>query len=345
MEGGTPSDRTAGLHDDMVAMCARHRVPGLAVSLIDGGKIVWSSACGGSDPPITANETIFEAASLSKPVYAHAVLQLVDEGKLKLDEPLGPHLQEPFVPGDARSAAITARMILSHTSGLPNAVPDGKRPELRFAPGARFGYSATGFDYLQTVVERITGEPIDRFTNARVLGPAGMSSSHFGWLDRFAAVRATGYDAMGKAGQTFLERYRLASDEWRAGLHRMHPELNFPPAAAGLYCTADDYARFLVHALTAAPASGGAAFSPQVKVSKRVSWGLGWGLLDAPAGDRWFWHWGNWAGLFQHFVAGNRARGTGIVVLTNSGNGLKLCRELVPRAVGLDIGPCRPLFE
>jgi hypothetical protein len=77
---------------------------------------------------------------------------------------------------------------------------------------------------------------------------------------------------------------------------------------------------------------------PQVEVGRDVSWGLGWGLLRAGGGDT-FWHWGNWAGLYHHFAITLRDGRKGVVIMTNSGNGLKLCQQLTSMAIGIDIKP------
>ena len=185
----------------------------------------------------------------------------------------------------------------------------------------------------------------------RVFVPFGMTRSHFGWLDRLAPALAQAYDSKGNPGTTLLEKYRLASPEWREAVNRLHPEFTYPTSAAGLLCTAEDYARFLMAIVSPSRPDGfhlspgllNEMLKPQVQVKRNVAWGLGWGLLRSKDAS-WFWHWGNWSGLFQHFAAANRERNTGIVILTNSGNGLKLCRELVPRAIGLDIAALRSFF-
>ncbi len=98
-------------------------VPGLAIAVIRDGKTTWLHGFGMKEvktgQPVTG-ETIFEAASLSKPLFTHGVLNLVEQGKLGLDVPLTTFLPRPFVAGDERRAKITARIVLSHRTGFPN---------------------------------------------------------------------------------------------------------------------------------------------------------------------------------------------------------------------------------
>src|SRR6185295_2724162 len=93
--------------------------------------------------------TIFEAASISKPIVALGALDLVRRGALSLDTPLDAYLPEPYLPVDRRASTITARMVLGHTTGFPNWRPRGEPLALLRDPGTRFGYSGEGYVYLQ----------------------------------------------------------------------------------------------------------------------------------------------------------------------------------------------------
>ena len=132
----------------------KSNVPGVSIALIQHGKTIWVHGFGvkeaGTSQPVTG-ETVFEAASLSKPVFAYGVLKLVDQGKLRLDVPLTIYLPKPYIPGDQRLAKITARIVLSHRTGFPNW-RDGDSLPLYFTPGERFSYSGEGYIYLQRVV-------------------------------------------------------------------------------------------------------------------------------------------------------------------------------------------------
>jgi CubicO group peptidase (beta-lactamase class C family) len=129
--------------------------------VIRKGKTSWVRGFGVNETkkgaPVT-EDTIFEAASLSKPVFAYGVLKLVEQRKLGLDVPLTTYLPKPYIQDDDRLNKITARIVLSHRTGFPNWRGDGKPLAIHFTPGERFSNSGEGYIYLQHVVEQITGK-------------------------------------------------------------------------------------------------------------------------------------------------------------------------------------------
>jgi CubicO group peptidase (beta-lactamase class C family) len=154
-------------------------IPGVAIALIHNGEIVWTEGFGVKNritaEPVT-QETIFEVASNSKVVTAHVALRLVDQGKLSLDEPLNAYLPEPWLPPSGYRDTIRLRHVLSHSSGL------GHSPTSRdnlFAPGRGYSYSAVGFQYLQAVIEQVTGHSLEAVAQEMVFAPLKMSSSSF----------------------------------------------------------------------------------------------------------------------------------------------------------------------
>ena len=318
-------------------------VPGLSVALIKNARVAWSQGFGvksaATRDPVTA-ETIFEAASLSKPAFAYAALQLCDDGKLDLDAPLNEYLATPIIPNEPRLKMITARRVLSHSSGLPHGRPEGTPISLRFTPGERFAYSATGFQYLQMVVEQLTQQGLADFMKTRLLDPFEMRNSNFGWVDRFEKDAAQGHGADGNTGLTGNGRYLAASAPELEKMKRNYPEFRYPSASAGLYTTAGDYARFMIEVIEPSNRerswlSGAMAaemLKPQIKVTDSISWGLGWGLERTRAGDA-FWHWGDW-GVFRNFAIASSQHRTGVVVLTNSFNGPNVYQDIVPAAIG-----------
>ena len=267
-----------------------------------------------------------KAASLSKPVFAFAVLQLVEQGLLDLDKPLYEYLPYPDVAADERYQKITARLVLSHQSGFPNWRKNRRLPQLAmsFTPGERFGYSGEGYVYLQKVVEKITGQPINELMNIRVLKPLGMTNSSFVWQPGFAAHVALPHDESGQTEQ----KYRPEQANMAYSLHT----------------TAEDYARFVQAILTPTILKASTIqqmLTPQSKLPTRFSgdtlstnlfWGLGFGL-EQGAGGSWFWHWGD-NGSFKCFVMVNQGPQDALVYFTNSANGLDVADRILQKTLG-----------
>ena len=298
-------------------LLAEHETPGAAVGLVDASeRTVVTAGTRGADRGPVEHDTIFAAASLSKPVFAAGVMTLVDEGTLELDRPLSEYLSEPYLAEDRRAASITARMVLSHTTGFPNwrdgsddrVHPASGALHLRWPPGTRWGYSGEGFAYLQQVVEQLCAAPVADFLADTVLHPLGMSDSSLAWPEDDEPRLAIGHDKSGSP----------------------RPPLRPPrakAAAGGLFTTAPDYLRFLDHCL----AHEQQMFEQQTDIDDALAWGLGWGIEIAE--DNSVWQWGNDPG-YKNFVIGRPTKGTGLVVFTNGDRGAEVytavVRELLP---------------
>jgi CubicO group peptidase (beta-lactamase class C family) len=288
----------------------RHGVPGVAVGFVDrngAAQIVTAGERGGGRGAVD-DDSVFAAASLSKPVFAAGVMSLVDGGRLELDRPLGEYLTEPYLANDARVASITARMVLSHTTGFPNWRQDGPL-SLRWSPGTRWGYSGEGYSYLQAVVEHLAGTTLDRYLADAVLRPLAMFDSTFAWQDVDETRLAVGHAADGNHWPPFRP-------------------LPAKAAAGGMFTTVSDYLRFLVHSL----ADEHRMFEPQARIDDELGWGLGWGIQRADAGQA-VWQWGDDPG-YKNFVIGRPADRQGAVVFTNGDRGAAvysgLVRQLFP---------------
>jgi CubicO group peptidase (beta-lactamase class C family) len=311
-------------------------IPGAAIAVVKDGGIVWHRPFGvrNADSRVPVDtRTVFGAASVSKTVFAYAVLQLCDRGVLELDAPLTRYTPVRILDGDPRLDLITARHVLSHTSGLPNFRSGAAPLRIHFTPGERFQYSGEGYWYLQSVITQLTGQvdtadcaeyeagmrqcatDIDAYLRENVLTPCRMFSSGYvgsDTLDRHAASR---HDVQGRP----LPHGR--SSATGAGRYA---------AMGGLQTTALDYAAFLSEVLApqAAPsfrlieATRQEMLRPQVRVEGSKSWALGWEINDSPAG-RLFQHQGGQAGV-QAFTAASLDRRSGYVILTNSDNGSKM---------------------
>jgi CubicO group peptidase (beta-lactamase class C family) len=296
----------------------KHAVPGVSIRLFEDGEIIWSedigvrsSNCEGQVTP----DTIFEAASISKPIFAYAVLGLHEKGIIDLDDPLDDYLPQPYLNDDPRLSLITMRWVLCHSTGFQNW--RGKESlKIHFKPGERFFYSGEGYVYLQRVVEEVTGLPLEGFMETALLRPFGMTDSSYVWLDEYDGRMAYPHDEGEKAGE--LRRRSEAK------------------SASSLYSTSRDIARFMIEIVEPSdrgcphltPETVDEMLAPQMRVNDYISWGLGWGLQHTDDGDS-FWHWGDNGG-YKNFATASRERGMGVVVMTNGANGLKLCEELIP---------------
>jgi CubicO group peptidase (beta-lactamase class C family) len=273
---------------------------------------------------------MFQAASLTKPVFAYAVLKLVTAGTLDLDRPLTEYLPGSYdVGGDARLAQITARHVLSHTTGFPNWRSGALTIQL--TPGSQFSYSGEGFVYLAKVVAHITGEPLEAFIQHTVLDPLGMRHSRFGPVDPMSVA--------------------TAHDPWGDPSPPRGPYSGERNAAAGLYTTAEDYARFVIAVLDGtglSPALRAQLSTPQAHVIAGgpgsidrpdprpvpdLAWGLGWGLAATGRGPA-LWHWGDNGDSKAFVVALDQPRAA-VVVFANSANGLSIMPEIVEAAIGV----------
>ena len=148
-------------------------VSGLSVAILNDRKVIYTRQFGWKDKDAATrlgDATVFAAASLSKTIFAYVVLLLVDEGLIDLDKPLQGYLPKPLpeypnyadLRTDDRYRAITARMVLSHTSGLPNVRSEtDEQLRIAFQPGSRFSYSGVSFQLLQFVVETVTKSDLE----------------------------------------------------------------------------------------------------------------------------------------------------------------------------------------
>ena len=199
--GGTTESQkesSSKLDERIEELVRLSEVTGLSIAVVRDGEPEWVGTYGVKHAETTEpvrDDTLFEAASLSKPVFAYAVHRLAERGEIDLDKSLAEYLPYERLEHDERYKKITARIVLSHSSGLPNW--GGTPLEMVFDPGEKFGYSGEGFVYLQKVVEKITGSPINEIATREVFGPLGMNHSSYVWSEEYAETMATGHNSMG----------------------------------------------------------------------------------------------------------------------------------------------------
>jgi CubicO group peptidase (beta-lactamase class C family) len=306
-------------------------IPGLTIALVRDGKLLWAKGFGvkstKTNEPVT-EDTIFEAASLTKPFFAYAAMKMVESGELSLDRPLieyvprdyleKRYIEHSFDLEGFRSdwfRKVTARMVLSHSSGLPHGDPRTPLP-IFYEPGTRYRYSADGYMYLQRIMEHLKGKRLEVIMKEMVIDPLDMAVSSLVWQDRYEKEAAVGHDVLGETDGKFRKR-----TEAHAG--------------ASLYTTAKDYAQFVIAMMNDTglkPETIQEMLRPQIDVSKDVYWGIGFGLERTPNGDA-FWQWGDY-GIFRSYIVGHKKQKIGLVYLTNSFNGLSISQDLVKTAIG-----------
>lgn len=313
-------------------------VPGVSIALLRDKKIVFSRNFGVRDSrtylPVT-DETMFEACSMSKPVFAYIVLRLAEQKKIDLDLPLYNYLDEHFYGVDSIYKRITARMVLSHTSGLPNwrkgeEEREGPLP-VYFKPGERFSYSGEGFYYLQRVVEKITGTSLEDYAEENLFKISGLKHTSFTWSKDYDSLISCGHDTSGN----FLVKSKYTHSS----------------SAYTLYTTTGDYAKFIIEILktnrtdqySLSKSYLEQMLQPQVDVLTRepierpgraagllTYWGLGW-AIDSTACGKIYYHSGANRTGFRCYSQYNFNEGSGIVIFTNGLNGNELWTRLIKK--------------
>jgi CubicO group peptidase (beta-lactamase class C family) len=356
MTNGTPEERRRRVEADIrqepftnardtppatIAEALRfRRVPGCAVAVVADGEVAWAAGygiLGADEAAVVADDTIFQACSISKPVAAIVALRLVREGQLDLDQDVNAYLREWRVPpnGDWQPR-VTLRQLLSHTGGLtccwyPGYRRDAPQPTLLqtlrgespantprvFAtnlPGSQMRYSGSHYSVVQQLLMEVTGQSFASLARELVFAPLGMA--HSGYETDFPA-RHTGATAIGHD----------AGGERTAGDWRVLPE----SAAAGLWTTTADLARLAV-AVTDAWAGRSSSLLDQATAREMLTpqvggWGLGWNLVTAGPMTR-FAHGGSNIG-YRCALAAWPEYGVGAAVMTNGDEGSALVKEIV----------------
>ena len=323
-----PSDslrrKIATMESSLPKWMREYQVPGVSVALIEDRQLVWSRGygvrCAQSDAQVHPT-TVMEACSMSKPFFAYQFLKLVERNQADLDRPLVDYLGKDYLKDEPRHQKITARMVLSHTSGLPNWRRGGWRSggpmTLAFDPGTGFRYSGEGFLMLQRAVESLTDKGLDAMSNSMLIEPLGLTHTRYVWDERLMADAACGHDREGRL-KTSRNYYDSAN------------------AAYSLYTSAEDYARFLVEIIKVdrtAEHSLGKEMVEQMlqplshREDQDADWGLGWGLRSRDSADnrtKSVYHSGSNGTGFRCYSEFQPDRGQGLVIMTNAIGGKEL---------------------
>ena len=330
----------AWLQQHVPELMLEHHVPGVSIAVLQQGRVRWAQGFGVSDvrrPEPVTSDTVFEACSMSKPILALSVLQLQQQGRLDLDTPLTTYLGRDYLRDQPGQDLITARMALTHRTGLPNwRVGDdemgGPLPIL-FPPGSEYTYSGEGMLFLQRAVEAITGTTLDRLAQRDLFAPLGLAHTSYVWTPDIEQHLASGHYDDGR----FKDRthYRKAN------------------GAYSLYTTPTEYARLMLtlmqpqvlgeRAFTPASielmlqraqrvADSDAVARPRLARSVATYRALGWSLEVSAEGDI-VQHSGSNSSGFRVFGQFNRDKGSGLVIFTNGANGSRV-RDAILAQIG-----------
>ncbi|MDX1909043.1 MAG: serine hydrolase domain-containing protein [Bacteroidia bacterium] len=301
--------------------------------------------------------TVLYAASFSKAVFGYLVMKLVQEKVIALDKPLYTYLPKPIsayayfeeLASDERWKLMTARMCLSHTTGLPNVrwfhpttgVMDSLGVmKIYLTPGTRYAYSGEGIKLLQLVIEEITQKTVEELAVEKVFNPIGMTRTGYIWYDRFDDNYAIGH----------LEDNTLNPKRKRT----------VPVAGGSLVTTLADYTKFIAYVMQQKGLDKKhfkEMITPQIDIySKtqfptiteetttenrdiRLAYGLGWGLLKCKYGRAFFkeGHDDAWRNYNINFID----KGISIIIITNSANGEFIFKELLETIIGDTCTPWR----
>ncbi len=333
------------LDNEIARLTTVGKIPGVAVAVIENGKVVHVTAMGvrnAKGDPLTP-QTVMYAASLTKTTFAYYVMMLVDEGKLDLDKPIAEILQKPLpdykayadLAADPRWRKITPRMLLTHSAGFPNfrwLNPDEKL-DIKFEPGSRYAYSGEGLNLMQFVIEQGLGLKVGEDMDRRLFKPLGMSRSGMVWRDDFATDLADGRQADGK---------------WEG-----HDDRSSVKAAGSLDTTIDDMGKL------AAAIAGGWGLSKKARAefsrgslaipaayqfppftedknpdNARIKLAAGVGVVtfDGPQGHAFFK--GGHNDITDNMLVCVEKRRRCVVVLTNAGDGQRIIPSIVKAALG-----------
>lgn len=327
------------------SMEAAH-VTGVGIAIWNDGKVVYLKSYGERNTekhlPLSP-DSVMTAASLTKPAFATAVMQLVHEHVIELDKPVYEYLPKPLpeypeykdLADDRRYKQITMRMLLDHTSGFPNwrRFTDDEKLRIYFSPGSRFAYSGEGIALAQMIVETVTKKSVTELMRERIFQPLGMTRTSMVWEPRFEDDYANGYDEHGKS---------LGPERRQKG-----------DAAGSMQTTLRDYSRFVQSVLkdkVLDKHDQELMLSAQIQITSkhefpslstetttenramRLSYGLGWGLFWTAYGKAFFkeGHDEGW----RHYVVCFERPQAGMLIMTNSSNGEDIYDGLLRTMLG-----------
>ena len=303
--------------DKVPQWLAENKVPAAGIGIIENGRLKYIKVFGELQKNVPApKNTIFEIASMIKPVVAMVTLKLVDAGQWNLDEPLAKYWIDPDLLGDTLLNKLTARHVLTHQTGFPNW-RNGKL-RFEFEPGTRFQYSGEGFEYLRKALESKFKKTLLQLSHSILFKPLGMKDTRYFFDKDMDITRyAMPHDGQGNKIEISIKD---------RGLN----------ATALLLTTIEDYSKFMIYVMN------GAGLSPslyndmvlsQSAEKKHLGRGLGWEIVsDLPNGEYSIQHAGSSMGVKTIGIILPKSK-RGIVVFTNGENGIIVYSKIIEESL------------
>jgi len=300
------------------------QIPALAIGFIKDGKIEQISVFGElqTNKPAPIN-TIWNVASLTKPITAIVALKLINAGKWDLDEPIYKYYTDNDVLNDPRSQLLTTRIILSHQTGFPNWRGNNGNGKLsfEFEPGKKYQYSGEGYEYLRKALESKFKKSLDQLARELIFNPLKMKDTRYIWDNEIDSTKfAKWHNERGELYETQKNTTANAADN--------------------LLTTVEDYSRFIVHILDGAGLSDKLykeMISDQVKINDYKHFGLGWWVDENINENKDFAlvHGGDDIGVHTiAFIVPKTKQA--LLIFTNSDNGTDAFAEILLKKLGKD---------
>jgi len=301
--------------DSLRAWMQRYHVPAVGIGIIENGKIKSIKVYGNIRPNVPGPiNTIWNIASMTKPVTALTALKLADKGLWNIDEPLSDWYVDPGIKDNPWTKELTTRIVLSHQSGFLNwpwMEPD-KKLKFHFEPGHGWGYSGMGYEYLRKALENKFHKSLQQLAQEEIFGPLGMKNTHLGWSDEIDSKRfAWGYNKLGVQNTSLSKQVNAA--DW-------------------MVTTVGDYCKFALYVMKGAELSQNMycemtriqAHFDTTAAHNNEGMGLGWQvILGLNNGEYALTHSGSDEGVATIGLLLPKS-GRGMIVFTNGDMGYKL---------------------
>jgi CubicO group peptidase (beta-lactamase class C family) len=320
LSGGIANAQAGGAaassDDDRIQkLLKENKIPALGLGVIRDGRLEQVRVFGELKPGVPApRNTIFNVASLTKPVVALLALKLVSAGKWSLDEPLDKYWVDPDIKDDPRRKKLTTRVILSHRTGFANWrwLNESKKLEFAFEPGTKYQYSGEGLEYLRRAIEKKFNRPIEELARELIFKPLGMADTRFFWDAGMNESRfAVGYDSKGGAYKIYKNTKANAADD--------------------LLTTVEDYGKFLTSVMNGGGLSKDVfneMVGHQIQTKEDKYFGLGWEIYDLGNGEYALSHGGSDEGSKTLVFLLPKSK-QGLIIFTNSDNGTHVYEPLI----------------